>query len=139
MREFRRPRLWLGVWIFGIVLCVALSLLPPIELGAPRDSDKLGHLLAYFTLSDWAVMIFRSRRGQFLAALGLFALGLSLELAQAQLTTTRLGDPRDALANTLGILTGLAFGLTPAATFLQRLDRRLSPGGAKTPHCDRRP
>lgn len=126
MRDFRRPRLWLGLWIFGLALCVALSLLPPMELGAPRDSDKLGHLLAYFTLSAWAVMIFRSRRAQFLAALGLFVLGLSMELAQAQLTTTRLGDLRDALANTLGILAGMALGLTPAATLLQRLDRRLS-------------
>jgi VanZ family protein len=124
MRDFRRPRLWLGVWIFGLVLCIALSLLPPIDLGAPRDSDKLGHLLAYFTLSAWAVSILRSRRAQFLAALGLFALGLSMELAQAQLTTTRLGDPRDALANTLGILAGLALSFTPAASFLQRLDRR---------------
>lgn len=124
MHDFRRPRLWLGVWMFGIALCIALSLLPPIELGAPRDSDKLGHLLAYFTLSAWAVSIFHRRRAQFLAALGLFALGLSLEFAQAQLTTTRLGDPRDALANTLGILAGLALSLTPAASFLQRFDRR---------------
>ena len=126
MRDFRRPRLWLGLWIFGLALCIALSLLPPIELGAPRDSDKLGHLLAYFTLSAWAVMILRSRRGQFLAALGLFVLGLSMEFAQAQLTTTRLGDPRDALANTLGILAGMSLSLTPATTFLQRLDRRFS-------------
>jgi VanZ family protein len=124
MREFRRPRLWLAVWIFGIGLCIVLSLLPPIELGAPRDSDKLGHLLAYFTLSAWAVMIFRSRRSQSLAALGLFMLGLSMELAQAQLTTTRLGDPRDALANTLGILAGLVLAFTPAATFLQVFERR---------------
>jgi VanZ family protein len=126
MRDFHRPWLWLAVWIFGLALCIALSLLPPIELGAPHDSDKLGHLLAYFTLTAWAVSIFRSRRGQFLAALGLFVLGLSLEFAQAQLTTTRLGDPRDAVANTLGILAGLALAFTPAALFLQRLDRRLS-------------
>lgn len=126
MRDFRRPRLWLGLWIFGLALCIALSLLPPVELGAPHDSDKLGHLLAYFTLAAWAVMLLRSRRGQLLAALALFALGLSLEFAQARLTTTRLGDPRDVLANTLGILAGMSLSLTPAATFLQRLDRRFS-------------
>jgi VanZ family protein len=124
MRDFRRPRLWLGVWIFGFALCIALSLLPPIELGAPSDSDKLGHLLAYFILSAWAVSLFHSRRAQLLAALSLFALGLSMELAQAQLTTTRLGDPLDAVANTLGILAGLALSFTPAASFLQRLDHR---------------
>lgn len=125
MRDFRRPRLWLGVWMFGWALCIALSLLPPVELGAPPDSDKLGHFLAYATLSAWAVLIFRTRRAQALAALGLIALGIGLEFAQAQLTTMRLGDPRDALANTLGVLAGLALGVTPAATLLQNLDRRL--------------
>lgn len=125
MREFVRPRLWLGLWILGWALCVALSLLPPIELGAPQDSDKLGHFLAYAMLSTWAVMIFRTRRGQALAALSLILLGIGLEFAQAQLTTTRLGDSRDALANTLGVLAGLAFGYTPVATLLQRLDRRV--------------
>ena len=125
MREFHRPRLWLGVWLFGIALCIALSLLPPIELGAPQDSDKLGHFLAYATLSTWAVMIFRTRRAQVFAALGLISLGISLEFAQAQLTITRLGDPRDALANTLGVLAGFALGFTPVNMLLQNLDRRL--------------
>ncbi|WP_146907199.1 VanZ family protein [Arenimonas daejeonensis] len=125
MRDFARPRLWLGIWIFGWALCIALSLLPPIELDAPPDSDKLGHFLAYAMLSAWAVMIFRTRRAQVLAALGLIALGIGLEFAQAQLTSTRLGDPRDALANTLGVLAGLALGFTPAAALVQHLDRRL--------------
>jgi len=126
MRDFVRPRLWLGVWIFGIALCIGLSLLPPIELGAPPDSDKLGHFLAYATLSAWAVLIFRSRRAQALAALGLVALGIGLEFAQAHLTIARLGDPRDALANTLGVLAGFALGFTPVSLLLQHLDRRLS-------------
>lgn len=127
LRDFRKPRLWLGIWALGWLLCIALSLLPPIELGAPRDSDKLGHLLAYFTLSAWAMQIFRTRRAQALAALALFVLGLSLELAQANLTTTRLGDPRDAFANTLGIVIGLFFSTAPLATILLRLDSRLFP------------
>ena len=76
-------------------------------------------------LRDRGLSIFAARRSQLFAALGLFVLGLLLEFAQAQLTTTRLGDPRDAVANTLGILAGLALSFTPAASFLQRLDRRL--------------
>ena len=124
-REFRRPRLWLGLWLAGWALCIALSLLPPIELGAPGDSDKLGHLLAYFTLSAWAVMLFRSRAAQLRAALALAALGITMEFAQWQLTADRLGDPRDALANTLGIALGFATTFTPLATLLQRIDRRL--------------
>ena len=127
LRGFARPRLWLGVWIFGWLLCIALSLLPPLPVDGPPDSDKLGHFLAYFTLSAWAVAIFRDRRSQGLAAVSLLLLGLGLELAQATLTAQRLGDPRDALANTLGIAAGFALGFTPLATALQRLDRRLFP------------
>jgi len=125
LRDFRRPRLWLGVWVFGWLLCVVLSLMPPIQLGGPPDSDKLGHFLAYFTLSAWAVMLFRTRRAQILAAIALILLGFAMELAQATLTTTRLGDPRDALANTLGVLAGLALTLTPLAKSLHRLDQSL--------------
>jgi VanZ family protein len=127
LRDFRRPRLWLGVWIFGWLLCIVLSLTSPIQLGGPPDSDKLGHFLAYFTLSAWAILIFRTRRAQILAALSLILLGLAMELAQATLTTTRLGDPRDALANTLGVATGLALAFTPLANLLRRLDHRLFP------------
>ena len=125
MRDFLKPRLWLGVWALGWLLCIALSLLPPIELGGPRDSDKLGHLLAYFTLSAWAMQIFRTRRAQALAALSLFALGLSVEYAQAHFTTTRQGDPRDAIANSLGILLGLIFSSPRLARLLVSLDSRL--------------
>lgn len=124
LRDFRRPRLWLGVWIFGWVLCVVLSLMPPVQLGGPPDSDKLGHFLAYFTLSAWAVQIFRTRRAQFVAALSLILLGVAMEFAQATLTTTRLGDPYDALANTLGVLAGFALTFTPLAHALYRLDHR---------------
>ena len=126
LRPFARPRLWLGVWVFGWALCIVLSLLPPISLGAPQNSDKIGHFLAYFTLSAWAVSIFRTRRAQALAALSLVALGLCIEWAQAHLTVTRQGDLRDALANTLGIALGLALSFTPLARMLERFDRKLS-------------
>lgn len=126
LRPFARPRLWLGVWIFGWMLCIALSLLPPIPLGGPQDSDKIGHFLAYFTLSAWAVSIFRTRGAQGLAALSLVALGLGIEWAQANLTDNRQGDLRDALANSLGIALGFVLSFTPLARWLEKFDRRLS-------------
>ncbi len=124
LRAFARPRLWLGVWIFGWMLCIALSLLPPIPLGGPQDSDKIGHFLAYFTLSAWAVSIFRTRGAQGLAALSLVALGLGIEWAQANLTDNRQGDLRDALANSLGIALGFVLSFTPLARWLEKFDRR---------------
>ena len=122
MRTFRRPWLWLSFWIAGWAICIVLSLAPPPSLGAPPDSDKLGHLLAYFVLSAWAVALFRDFRTQLLAAAALIALGIGLEFAQALLTTTRSGDPRDALADALGVALGLVVGATPLATALQRVD-----------------
>ena len=124
-RDLRRPRLWLGVWLSGWALCIALSLLPPIALDGPPDSDKLGHFLAYFTLMAWAVMLLQGWRARLLAALALVALGIVLEFAQAGLTATRQGDPRDAVANTLGVLVGLGVGLTPGRDLLAWLDRKL--------------
>ena len=125
LRAFARPRVWLGIWIFGWLLAIALSLLrpPPIGIDLP-ESDKVGHLLAYATLSAWAVMLFATRRAWLLAAVGLIALGIGLEFAQGALTDYRLRDPRDAIANTLGVLLGLTALLGRAQFALQALDKR---------------
>jgi hypothetical protein len=123
--DLRWPRVWLGVWLFGWVACIALSLLPPISLGGPPDSDKLGHFLAYFTLMAWAVMLFKGWRARVLVAGALVLLGLGLEFAQATLTTTRQGDARDVLANSLGVLAGLLLGLTPVRSLLVWVEGKL--------------
>lgn len=130
LRAFSRPGLWLGVWVLGWALCIVLSLVPAIGLPGPANSDKIGHFLAYFTLTAWAVCTFRHRRTHLLAALALVALGVAMEFAQAQLTKVRLGDVRDALANTLGVAAGLALTFTPVARALEWLDARLFGGKA---------
>jgi hypothetical protein len=125
LRTFARPRVWLGIWIFGWVLAVVLSLIPPPPLHVDFDnSDKLGHLLAYATLSAWAVMVFATRRAWWLAALALVALGIGMELAQGALTDTRMRDPLDALANSLGVLLGLGVARTRMQGLLLAIDRR---------------
>jgi VanZ family protein len=125
MREFARPRVWAGLWVFGWCLAIALSLIPPPPLHLDvADSDKFGHLLAYFTLSAWAVNLFARPRSWWIAALALVALGVGMEWAQGALTDSRLRDPRDAIANTLGVLLGLAVGLGRTRRVLQALDRR---------------
>lgn len=126
MRGFARPRLWLGFWLFGWVLCIVLSLVPVpgFDVGV-EDSDKIGHFLAYSTLSLWAMMIFRSRPAQAKALFALVLLGLSLEWAQGALTDYRQSELRDALANTLGVLLGGGLGMTPLRHLLVRIDARL--------------
>ena len=125
MRGFAVPGLWLALWLRGWVLCIVLSLMPAVDLPGPAHSDKIGHFLAYFMLSAWAVWTFRSRRAHLLAALALVALGIAMEFAQANLTRVRLGDVRDALANTLGVAVGLSLTFTPLQFALERLDRKL--------------
>ena len=102
------------------------SLLPAGELPpVPFDGfDKVQHLLGYFVLSAFAVMLFARMRTQALCAAGLVALGIGLEIAQAALTVSREADPADALFNAMGVLAGLAIAATPLANLLQRLDAR---------------
>ena len=126
LREFARPRLWLGVWCFGWLLCVALSMLaaPPIPAEVP-EGDKVGHFLAYALLAAWAAWLFREPRAQRRAMLSLCLLGVLIEVAQGTLTAHRMMDWRDALADFAGVLCGWWLGLR-WPNLLQRLDQRLS-------------
>jgi VanZ family protein len=126
LRGFRRPRLWLGLWLAMLAAVIATSLLPARDLPPmPFDhADKLEHFLAYALLSAYAVMLFARVRTQALAAAALIALGVGLELAQAAMTDSRQADSADALANALGALAGLMLAPTSLATALLWLDHR---------------
>ena len=131
LRPFRRPRLWLGLWLLAVAAVMVLSLanlsrLPPV----PEGGDKVEHFLAYALLSASAMQLFARRGGCVVIALLLVAMGVGLEFAQGALTTTRMADPRDALANTVGVLAGLATLLTPMRGLLLALDARLRPARA---------
>ncbi len=125
LRPLHHRRLWLGVWAFGWLLCIALSLISPPDLPeTPPLSDKVGHLLAYGVLAAWAVQIFRPRGALLASLVALVLLGVALELAQGGLTETRKGDPRDALANTLGVMLGGALVFTPLRNLLSVVETR---------------
>jgi VanZ family protein len=128
LRPFHFPSLWVGLWLVAIVATIVVCLLPPPPVAVPRNFDKVEHVLGYTALSIGAVWLFAGMRGQCRAAAGLIALGVALEWAQGALTTTRLADPADALANAAGVLLGLVVAATPAATWLARLDARLGRG-----------
>jgi VanZ family protein len=124
LREFARPRLWLGLWWFGWLLCIVLSLIaaPPIPADVP-EGDKLGHFLAYLLLSAWAMWVFREPRAHRRAVLALCLLGVVIEVAQGTLTAHRMMDWRDAIADFIGVLLGWWLGLRQPGV-LQSLDRR---------------
>lgn len=122
LKPLRQPRLWLGLWCCAIALVVMFSLLPAPDLPAvPAGGDKLEHLFAYFALAAGAVQLFATRRALAAAGVGLVALGIALEVAQFLLTSTRMMDAWDALANTLGVLAGLATALAPWRDALLRM------------------
>ncbi len=126
LKPFRRPRLWLGVWLAAVLAVVALSLMPPAPLPElPSGGDKVEHFLAYCLLAMGAVQLFATRACWLLAGAGLIAMGVGLEYAQGAYTATRMQDPFDALANTLGAIAGLATALTPLRDTWLRVERRL--------------
>jgi VanZ family protein len=123
LKPLRRRRLWLGLWMVAIVVVVVASLLPAIDLPrVPRGADKLEHFGAYCLLAAAAVQLFATRAALLRAGLGLVALGVALEAAQFLLTSTRMMDGWDALANALGVGAGLATALTPLRDLLLGLD-----------------
>ena len=126
LKPLRRPQLWLGLWWLAIVLGIAISLVSPPAVDAPRGSDKLVHFLCYGALALGAVQLFATRAALLRAAVGLVALGIALELAQEAFTHTRMLDPRDAAANTLGVLLGMMVARTPLRDVLLKFDTRRS-------------
>ncbi|KQR11369.1 MULTISPECIES: VanZ family protein [Xanthomonas] len=126
LRPFHRPRLWVGLWIAAIVVVIAVCLGPPPEIPElPDNSDKAEHFLTFALLCWGAVQLFATRRAQVVAAIGLVALGIGIEIAQGALTTNRSADPYDALADTLGIVAGLCLAWTPLRFVMLRIDQRL--------------
>jgi len=125
LKPLRHPRLWLGAWICALLATVVASLLPVFLLPMlPPGSDKLEHFGGYALLAAAAVQLFAGLRALSRAALGLVALGVVLEIAQGAFTATRQMDAFDALANTCGVLLGMATVLTPLRDLLLRWQRR---------------
>ena len=125
LKPLRHPRVWLGAWICALLATIVVSLLPVFLLPVvPPGGDKLEHLAGYALLSSAAVQLFSGRRAFARAAIGLVALGVALEIAQGAFTATRQMDAMDALANTGGVVLGMATALTPLRDLLLNLQRR---------------
>ena len=122
LKPFRRPRLWSGLWCVAIAAVVVVSLAPPPPMPPVEGGDKIGHFLAYGVLAAAAVQLYARWPALLGAGLGLVLMGIGLEWAQGALTDTRQMERADALANTLGVIAGLATRVTPLRDLLLRLD-----------------
>ena len=102
MIALRYPWLW---WALGWLLVAGVSvgsLIPSDYLPGFSVKDKLLHAGAYGLLMLWFGGIYRRER-HWQVALGILALGIALDVAQAG-TATRQFDLRDIAANAGGIL-----------------------------------
>jgi VanZ family protein len=126
LKPLRYPRAWLALWWLAVLLVFAACLVPARDLPPiPRGADKLEHFLAFFLLAASAVQLYRGRAVLWCVALGLVCLGIAIELAQFAFTSSRSMDPRDVLADALGVAAGFAIALTPMRDLLLRIEARL--------------
>ena len=98
--------LWVRVclFVYTTALCT-LSLVSISNRALPiQHIDKLWHFCAFSILSLLAAYASRTWRQYYsLLAIG-FALGIAIELAQANFTNHRLGEWQDQFANSVGLL-----------------------------------
>ena len=105
-------RLAHALWLTALVVVVAASLAPAavaahVPLAAAHLSDKDAHFLGYVLLAFFPVLACRRTLLGVLFASAAIPLGVALEFAQ-RLIPGRSFEPRDMLANTLGVCAGLA-------------------------------
>ena len=91
-------------WAAAIVW---LSLTPAPPKLDFEHSDKLGHFLAYGSLTLWFCFLYASTKARIGYAAGFIAMGIGLEFIQGMLGY-RTYEVFDMLANTIGVLLGWA-------------------------------
>lgn len=123
IKPLRHRNAWLALWLCGVTVLVVVCLMPSPDLPDLHVSDKLEHALAFALLAASAVQLF-GRRALFAVGAGLLALGVGIEFAQALFTTTRAMEAADVVADTVGIVAGLAVALTPLRDVLLRIAGR---------------
>jgi len=119
--ELKLPKFWFVLGFTGLLALGVVSLIPVPDLGG---GDKFGHFIAYAMLSTWFSLLVEQRNSLWRILFGLIAYGLLLEFLQ-DLTSYRSGDLADAVANSLGVITGLGFYFSPLRQILRNVDRWL--------------
>lgn len=95
----------IALFAAACAVIVWLSVAPTTALPTASLWDKFEHAGAYFGLALLGLWAFPGRIWRL--AIGLFLLGVGVEIAQATMGWGRQGDALDALANTVGMTFGL--------------------------------
>lgn len=126
--ELRYRRMWFGVGVLIALAVAVVCLMPGRKLPDVRVSDKMEHLLAFAMLAFWFGSIL-VRRDFFWLAVALIAFGGLIELAQGAMRFGREADIKDLLADSIGVVLGLALALTPLGRWARWLESRLGGSG----------
>lgn len=117
---------WWPLWAFGsalgLVLVIWFSLRPGGVAIGWVHADKVNHALGYLLLSLWFLGL-AARDRAWRVVVACIGIGILMELLQGWLTSTRLADPWDMLANAGGVVSGLLLarlGLDHWATWVER-------------------
>jgi VanZ family protein len=105
-------RVFWGVWLAGVVWgsLVSGNEMSSLENVVPfLQYDKLVHGGAYAGLALLSMLAFERRRG-IAVALSMILLGAVIELLQ-HFSPGRTPDVADAIANSVGVLSGIALGI----------------------------
>lgn len=71
-------------------------------------SDKVYHIIAYFTLTIcWLLSFYKKSNLKYRIVVFCILFGIIIEILQQSLTSYRTGDYKDVLANIIGIVLGL--------------------------------
>lgn len=114
-----RP-LRIAAFLAALAVIAWLSLAPSADLPQGLTFwDKAEHACAYLGLALIGGWAFPERIGRL--ALGLFLVGVGVEIAQSLMGLGRQGDPVDAVANTVGIALGIGLAATVQALHRRRV------------------
>ena len=117
----RHPWVWLGLGWTLVACVVILSLMPGQKLPQVGVSDKVEHALAYAALTLWFTGVY-PRSSYLRVAMGMFALGIGLEIAQGLLPFGREMEVLDIVANSIGVLLGIAAAFAGLGGWAQRIE-----------------
>ena len=101
-----------AIWVCSVVIGSLLPASSPVivRLDRLQISDKVLHFFAYLILAALPVMSFANRTRGIIMSLLMIVLGLALEGGQT-FSPGRTPEIGDAIANSLGVLSGVLVGL----------------------------
>jgi VanZ family protein len=121
MLSVRHVQVWRMLSCVVIVAAIIVCLLPARELPNTGLNDKFEHTTAYVLLTLWFVGLYPRSR-YWVVALGLFLMGVGIEFAQGAMHMGRQADVRDVVANSSGIMIGIALAFAGLGGWVQWID-----------------